>query len=111
MNGEKQIKLVALGSYTQKQADTLRAELEKNGIPAQSFYPQISEGRGEWLAEMLMIEERKVGAAIKICKKLDLPFDAKAPQSRADKIFNWIFFLLILGAIFAIGYFLYSLKR
>jgi hypothetical protein len=110
MNGEKHIKLVALGSYTQKQVETLKAELEKNNIPAQSFYPQKSEGRAEWLAEMLMIEEEKIGAAIKICKKLSLPFDAKAPQSRANKIFNWIIFLLILGAIFAVGYFLYSLK-
>jgi len=110
MNGEKRIKLVALGSYTPKQAEILRVELEKNGIPAQNFYPQKNEGRDEWLAEMLMIEEEKVAAAIKICKKLSLPFDAKAPQSRADKIFNWIIFLLILGAIFAIGYFLYSLK-
>lgn len=110
MNGEKHIKLIALGSYTQRQAEILKPELEKNGIPAQSFYPQKSEGRGEWLAEMLMIEERKVGAAIKICKKLGLPFDAKMPQSRADKIFNWIIFLLIIVALFAVGYFLYSLR-
>jgi len=110
MNGEKYIKLIALGSYTQKQTEILKPELEKNGISTQSFYPEKSDGRAEWLAEMLMIEERKVGAAIKICKKLSLPFDAKAPESRAGKIFNWIILLLIIAALFAVGYFLYSLK-
>jgi hypothetical protein len=110
MDKEKHNEFIILGSYTEKQAEILRIELEKNDISVQIFFPEKSEARPEWLAQTFMIPQDKVREAIAICKALKLPYDAKMPESGREKIFNWIIFLLILGAIFAVGYFLYSLK-
>lgn len=98
------VDLIILGTYTDKQVEILKKELEKNNIPIQVFYPKTSEARSEWLAHSVMIQPAKLARALEICKELGLPTDAKMPQNKADKVFNWVVVFLIIAGISIIIY-------
>jgi hypothetical protein len=74
---EKSSDFVKFGSFSAEEADILKPELEKIGIPVKVFYPGTNIGKeytagARWTAYTLMIPIKDFNRASKVCNKLNI---------------------------------------
>ena len=97
---------INFGTYEATEADILKLELEKNGIPVKVLYPGTNVGRetlaqARWTAYKILIPASKVSTAQEICKRLNIKPRKKItlPKSLLLKILFIFFLAIIIGNI------------
>ena len=98
------------GTFQAQEADILKQELEKNGIPVKMFYPGTNIGRdatggAEFTAYTLMIRACDFKVAEEIRKNLAIePIGKKIPMPFVSRSFiTWTHLMVIEMVVFAIG--------
>ena len=112
MEEEKSSDFIKFGSFSATEADILKPELEKIGIPVKVLYPgttigKESTGGASWTAYTIMVPSKDVEAALEVCKRLNIKARYKIPLPKLlytninRYIFGMIFFpfsaFIILG--------------
>ena len=112
MKEEKSSDFIKFGSYSAMEADILKPEFEKIGIPVKVLYPGTSIGRestagASWTAYTIMIPSKDVERALEVRKRLNIKTAHKIPLPKLlytninRYIFGMIFFpffaFIILG--------------
>ena len=75
---------VNIGSYRAEEADIIKNEFEKQGIPTKMFYPGTNVGRelmadAIWTAYTLRIRYKDIDKAKEICERFDIKPVYKIP--------------------------------
>jgi len=75
---------ISFGTYSADEADILKAEFERSGIPTKILYPGTNFGKeslahAQWSAYTILIPARSRKHALEICSKLNIKSRYKMP--------------------------------
>lgn len=92
---------VNIGSYRAEEADIIKHEFEKQGIPTKMFYPGTNIGReltanAIWTAYTLKIRYKDIDKAKEICKRFNIKPVYKIPLPHILYENNNVRYLLVL---------------
>lgn len=105
---------INFGTYSASEADILKTELEKNGIPVKILYPGTNVGResvseARWTVYTILIPAKDRKVALEICSKLNIKPKYKIPlpeflYTKSNRyILGIIIFLWMLMIIFGLS--------
>lgn len=95
---------INFGTYVAEEADILKPELEKEGIPVKVLYPGTNIGKeltlhARWTAYTILIRAKDCKTALEICNKLNIRAKYKIPLPKLlyTKINRYIFGIIVFA--------------